>query len=133
MERLLNLKQEPANFNRRPVQCLNLLIERFTLDTKGCLESSKHGLKLFLKALRMSECGDLMKSPQMTAISQVRILVIPPQDKSFQWSIGISLFYPPEDKSFQWSFGISLSISLSVGLCVCLCACLSDCLGTKYS
>ena len=53
-------------------QCLNLLVERFTLDTCDCLAKSSLGLQLFTKTLTLHQevCEDSQTS-QMIAINQV--------------------------------------------------------------
>ena len=74
MERLLNMDPDQSLISSRPTQCLNLLIERFTVDSVGCLTANKPGLNLFLRSLKVSKCTDKVKSPQLTAISQVNLV-----------------------------------------------------------
>ncbi|XP_053394592.1 HEAT repeat-containing protein 1-like isoform X2 [Mercenaria mercenaria] len=53
-------------------KCLNLLVERFTLDTSDCLSKDSQGLQLFTKTLKLhQEVSEGSHTSQMVAVTQV--------------------------------------------------------------
>ncbi|XP_060600074.1 HEAT repeat-containing protein 1-like [Ruditapes philippinarum] len=70
MERLLD--QSVDDMPEIDSKCLNLLVQRFTLDTSDCLSKASKGLLLFIKTLKLhQEVSENSQTSQMIAVSQV--------------------------------------------------------------
>jgi hypothetical protein len=70
MERLLD--QSVDDMPEIDSKCLNLLVQRFTLETSDCLSKTSKGLVLFTKTLKLhQEVSENNQTSQMIAVSQV--------------------------------------------------------------